>query len=47
MAASENLKYYNKRIKKFRDYLPHWGRDFRDNKYFFSIESGTYFENAS
>ena len=44
MAASENLKYYNKRIK---NYLPHWGSDFRDNKYFFSIESGTYFENAS
>ena len=39
---SKNLEYYNKRIKKFRNYLPHWGTGFRDNKYFFSAESCIY-----
>ena len=31
------LKILNKRINKFRNYLPRWGTDFHDSKYFFQV----------
>ena len=37
MAKFRKLKGAKKRTNKFRNYLPHWGADFCDSKYFFRL----------